>query len=465
MKAAPRRTLMTHQWHALRYAKQFSARSDRGVALFLEMRLGKTLVAIRWAKRLDGPKLVIAPLSVLHSWKEELQLEGIRSVILVGTREQRNGAAMIGLQQGRQWFLVNYEGLFHPANSRKNVRAQPSGIAKHLWPTVILDESALIRNPMAMRSKVCCDYLGQAEHRACLSGLPNPESPMDFFQQMKFLNHSFMGFDNFWVFRQTMFQPDKFGHRWFPKRNTLKAIRKSVQTSAFIRSRKEVGLGNVHIHEKRFVFLPKKVREAYDSMRKKFTAGDVSTKYVVTRYNYLRQLASGLPKDAALPSHSEKLHELMLLLGGELKGQSVVVWYCYKREGKEITAAIRAKNIPVARIDAKVPLVKRKNYRHTLRKGSLRVLVMQVKCGQYGLDLSAASTAVYFSLPPSHDMYAQSKDRIEHPKKKEPLLSVSLLAKDTVDEDICEALQHKRWSSQSMLGKLIDKLRKGKANE
>ena len=39
------RKLMPHQADALAYANQNSA-----IALFMEMRLGKTLVAIRWAQ-------------------------------------------------------------------------------------------------------------------------------------------------------------------------------------------------------------------------------------------------------------------------------------------------------------------------------------------------------------------------------------------------------------------------------
>ncbi len=450
-----RRKLMTHQKHALRYARH----SDRRVALFLEMRLGKTLVAIRWAQRLEGPILVVAPLSVLHAWERELKLEGERCVILIGTRKQREQLLTdAAIRGGIRWCLVNYECLFFP--KKDNMPAQPSKIARLPWSTVILDESALIRNPQAIRTKMCVNYLARSKHKAILSGLPNPEGVLDFFPQFQFLYGSFCGYSSFWHFRQARFQPDRFGHRWFTKRGTLRMIKQEVQSRAFIRTRKDVGLNNKHVTECRYVFLPAKISKAYEQIRKEFATGDVSTKWTVTKYMWLRQLASGLPKNPELPEHCEKIKEVVALLTGELKGQQVVIWHCFRREGLRMADALKRAKIKALWVHGDTPVTDRAKYRDRFTARKVRVMIMQVKCGQYGLDLSAASTAIYFSMPPSHDQFAQSKDRIEHPKKRDTLLSIFLLAKDTVDEDIYDALASKRWSSRSILGRLIDRLRK-----
>ena len=76
-------------------------------------------------------------------------------------------------------------------------------------------------------------------------------------------------------------------------------------------------------------------------------------------------------------------------------------------------------------------------------KGEFRVLLVQLKCGKFGLDLSAASTAIYYSNGFSHEDRAQSEDRIEHPRKKEPLLFVDLLTKDSSDAKVLRMLKQK----------------------
>lgn len=337
----------------------------------------------------------------------------------------------------------------------------PSFIAEHPWSVVILDESALIRNPKAVRSKVCCKYLSQADYKAILSGLPNPESQLDFFQQMVFLRGEFMGCSNFWRWRIKFFVPDRFGYSWAPKPGTRQLVREAIKSRACIMSKKQAGLGNKHVHECRYVFLPKPVMRKYMKLLHEFAVDGESTKWAVVRYAWLRRIASGCGKEGSdFPLHSRKIIELGDLLTGELSKEQVIVWYCFKTEGNSIEENLRDWGIKAARISGKTPIGIRQKRRKHLESGKIRVLVMQIACGQYGLDLSAASTAIYFSEPPSHDQYAQSKERIEHPKKKEPLLSVSLIAKGTVDEDIRAALQLKRMSSQSMLHGLLEKLRR-----
>jgi hypothetical protein len=64
-------------------------------------------------------------------------------------------------------------------------------------------------------------------------------------------------------------------------------------------------------------------------------------------------------------------------------------------------------------------------------------------CGRYGLDMSKSSTNIYYSNSCSLENRAQSEDRILHPQKSEPLLTIDLAAKGTVDEKIVYLLQRK----------------------
>lgn len=95
-----RHTLFPHQKKALAAIKE-----NPRPALFMQMRLGKTPVIIRWAKHQlwshpegegHGQILVVGPLSVLDDWVEELQREGIR---------RRNIAMLTGPMASRLEYL------------------------------------------------------------------------------------------------------------------------------------------------------------------------------------------------------------------------------------------------------------------------------------------------------------------------------------------------------------------------
>ncbi len=69
--------------------------------------------------------------------------------------------------------------------------------------------------------------------------------------------------------------------------------------------------------------------------------------------------------------------------------------------------------------------------------------MFDIQCGKFGLDLSAASTAIYYSNGFSHEDRAQSEDRIEHLRKREPLLFVDLVTRGSTDRTVLSLLRQK----------------------
>lgn len=425
---------MPHQAEILK-----SVKHHHRIALFLEMRLGKTLVAIRWAKQFPGRRLVVAPLSVLPVWTEELRKEGETSVILRGPK--RWDTFQLQKDTSQRWFLINYEALLHAPL-----------LAGYFWETIILDESTKIKNPKAKISQVLTrDDTYRCNQRAILSGLPNPESLLDFFMQFKFLRGEFLGHHNFWGCRDHMFFQEYGGYNWVPKPGTRKRIAKELKSAdVFQLSRKQVGLANRRITERRIIPLPPKCRALYDQTENEWSVGNTDLKFTVAKHAWLCAIASGRNADKVY-EWGHKLKELLYLLRSELKWQQVVVWFMRTAEGKLIEKSLRDKGHTVARIAGATELSKRANIIHQFHSGEFQVLCMQQHCGRYGVDLSCASAAIYYSLSPSSEAYHQSMDRIAHPKKKEPLLFVYLLGENTVDVDTLDALGVKRMRSQFLM--------------
>ena len=73
----------------------------------------------------------------------------------------------------------------------------------------------------------------------------------------------------------------------------------------------------------------------------------------------------------------------------------------------------------------------------------VKVFVGQLQTTRMGLTLTAASVAVFYSLDFSYANYEQSRARIHRIGQKEKCLYIHLVAKNTVDEKIMNALKHK----------------------
>lgn len=439
----PPRTLFPHQRAALAYAAKRSR-----IALYMEMRLGKTLVAIRWAMqhKLDRV-LMVAPMSVLSGWVDELLAEGVRvSDIhwLLGSAAERR---LIAGEIDTGWALINYEGL----------RTVPD-VLKLPWSGLILDESTRIRNPKAQITKVLLRDAPHIMHRAILSGLPAPESPLDYFCQMAFLHGSFLGMYNYWAFRQRHFIPDVRGWTWEPKREARDAIKQEVHKQAFVLTRKAAGLGERKLYEKRVVDMTPAQKQAYTQVAKDFAFRHLETQWATTRLLWMARLAGGFSPDTDHPEliSSTKLDELVSLLTGELQYEPVVVWFRFNEELHHASLRLGNERISHRVIIGDTSVEDRRAHVHAFQESAVRVLLMQVKCGKFGLNTSRSSTAIYYSNSYDFEDRAQSEDRIVHPSKKEPLLYIDLITKGTVDSAVVAALRDKHVSSRTFMTRLVD---------
>lgn len=438
-----------HQKKALEYAN-----GKKNIALFMEMRLGKTMVAIRWANSCYGSHLVIAPLSVLPGWEEELLKEGIpasRIQYLKTTTFQRltKWTAPLGT-----WCLINYEA----------VRSRPEVLYQR-WNSIICDESTKIRNPKAQITKLLCEKAPNTR-RAILSGLPNPEGPLDYFEQMRFLKGEFMGYRNYWQFRERLFWAPQYApYDYSPRLGTTTKIRSEIEKHAFVLTRKDANLGPEKIYEKRYVEMNPAQKKMYKMVEKEFAYNDSledATKWAIVKFIWLARIAGGFSPEKEFLS-DKKAKELLNLLEGELKGQKVVVWFRFNSELVYTSEVLERAKIKYFIINGDVKPEDRKIA--TTRFQSTRdscVMLAQVKCGKFGLNWSVASTAIYYSNAYDGEDRAQSEDRILDVGKKDPLLYIDLITKNTIDENVVDMLRQKWNNSRIFMTKLVESWLKGK---
>lgn len=431
------RQFRPYQTRAFEYAC-----SRKTIALFMEMRLGKTMVAIRWADRIPGRKLVLAPLTVLQTWEEELYKEEKKKSEVFSGRDVRY------FTDG--WVLLNYEALL----SNKI-------ICNVNWAAVLCDESTKIRNPQAQISKLAAEQFPHVQYRAILSGLPAPESPMDYYQQFKFLNGSFLGFNNFWNFRRVLFFQGWNGYSWEPKKGVVERIKKEVHKLSFVLTRKEAGVGPIKIYEKRYVSMSGKQKKLYKEVEETFsyTDGDIklATNWATVKFGWMARIAGGFSADGKSVLSTEKVKEILSLLNGELKNQQIVIWFRYNRELYYALKFLRQHKIKCLSISGKTPKEERTRRSNRFRGDkNIQAMLCQTKVGQYSLNWSHAPTAIYYSNYYDGEVRAQSEERILDVDKKEPLLIMDLVTKGTLDEAVCRVLKHKFQNSRQFMVALVE---------
>jgi SNF2 family DNA or RNA helicase len=441
------RALFPQQHEALRYAQ-----SRRRIALFMEMRLGKTKVAIHWAKHHRcGRVLVLAPLSVLPGWVEELEKEDIRSTDIFFLEGPVRDRIALAREIDEGWALCNYEAITH----NPDLLSLP-------WSAIILDESSHIRNPRAKITKYLLTRTAHISLRAILSGLPAPEGCVDYYCQMAFLYGQFMSRYNFWAFRDRHFYPDVKGWHWEPKSGTLDAIKKEIHRLGFVMTRKAAGLGEKKIYERRYVRMNSDQQRLYNQVMQKFAYKELKTKWVVTQYVWAARLAGGFSPDQEHPDliSNSKAEEILSLLLTELKNEPVVIWFRFNEELHHVASRLDDAEISYRKITGETSNADRRAYQQFFQEGQTQVMLMQVKCGKFGLNLSRASTAIYYSNDYDLESRAQSEDRIVHPTKHEPLLYIDLITRNTVDTAVIETLKQKGISSRTFMSHLIENIKK-----
>ena len=425
------------------------------MALFMDMRLGKTLIAIRWLKTRPNCKLkmIVAPLAVIPTWTRELALEGVTDVaVLTGTAKQRQQMLESGLHFGCEWFIINYEGLTESGHKTVGGRRSvtPSAYAEIAWDAVLLDESTRIRVPKSAISMIAQRELADARFKAILSGLPDPEGCEDFVPQFCFLNGEFMGHNDFWSWRQEHMQETGSGG-WETKWKSRALTRQEANARSFTMTRQQAGISTPKIRCERRVVLPRKVTAAIEEAFKNFEVGDKMTKTSLTALTWACQLAGGRwPHDDAL-HHNEKVKEVVRLTSGELKRDSIVVWCRHTAELLAVTEALSKAQIKVEGLYGEVKQAARQEMIDRFMAKRTRVLVAQPKCCHVGIDLSVADTAIYYSNWWDEEIRAQSEDRIIHPKKQRPVLLIDIVAEGTPDEDIFDALSEKDVEARAFM--------------
>ena len=132
--------------------------------------------------------LVVAPLSLIAQWEEEISTKTNLSC-LVYYGDTRAGASTMSFR-GVDVVLTTFgtlQGEYLQSTSLSSKAVKPTTLLSHQWERVIVDEAHQIKNPGTAVSKSCCSI--KATKRWAVTGTPIQNSLQDVYGLMKFLKH------------------------------------------------------------------------------------------------------------------------------------------------------------------------------------------------------------------------------------------------------------------------------------
>jgi SNF2 family DNA or RNA helicase len=443
-------------------------------AYFMEMGTGKTKVlidnvAMLYDKgKIDGV-LIVAPKGVVKTWYEqELPTHlpsHIESVSVLWqsniTKKQQENLDMLFMPGlGLHILIMNVEAL----STDKGVKFAGRFLNAHK-SMMAIDESTTIKTPTAKRTRNIIDLGNHAKYRRIMTGSPVTKNPLDLYTQCYFLdpfhlNHSsYYSFRNRYAIMKTMHVRGR-SIQVVHKFQNLSELSDTVKTFSY-RVLKEDCLDLPPKNfMKRHVSLTPDQKKIYDQMKKQALAvlnGKVTTTMtVLTQLMRLHQITCGhfTADDGTTQAvESNRLNELMGVLD-ETEGKAII-WANYQLSVGEIIQRI----IKEYGEDSYVHyygLTSQEERQDHIRKfqndPKCRFLVGTPQTGGYGITLTQANTVIYYSNGYDLEKRLQSEDRAHRIGQTKNVTYVDLIAENTVDEKIVEALRNKINIASEVMG-------------
>jgi SNF2 family DNA or RNA helicase len=410
-----------------------------------DMGLGKTiqvmalLQAAKNAGRLDLPALVVAPVSVLPNWGNELRrfAPGLKVVLLHGGERHRHWEEL----SGNDVVLTSYALL------RLDIRM----FASHPFSFVILDEAQVIKNPKAQVARAACLVNGRT--RLCLTGTPVENHLGDLWSLMHFALPGVLGRQD--RFEQCFRRPiERDRHPVM-----LSLLQRRV-TPLILRRTKSAVAADLPAKTEIIQTIPLSdiQHDLYQAVRLAMTERirlEMETKglersriIVLDALLKLRQICCDprlrdRRRTYDMPADSGKLAWLANALPEMVEeGRRILLFSQFTSMLDLIRLQLQEARILFVEIrgstkDRETPV-------RQFQEGQVPVFLLSLKAGGTGLNLTAADTVIHYDPWWNPAVEAQATDRAHRIGQDKPVFVYKLVTEKTVEERILELQKSKR---------------------
>ena len=459
--------LTTPYPHQLKAVKRAVKQGNH--AFFFEPRCGKTkaaldAVAVQHHRGQVQRVIVIAPLIALDVWVREVQTHLSVSAKVMQLGERPLYHRVNGARPQLQILLINYDKFSRRGEIYKYKNRFLNMVEKWGPDLMILDESHRVKSAGAVRSQALWRMVHRLREKRgdkpwvyLLTGTPHPKSYLDIFSQFRIMDDSLFGtnkldFEDQYIIRG-------FGARRFSVvgyRNKPEMLTK-IRAHATIVSQTQANLKGKEFFNPLHVELPTAARRAYNELAQELIAqinGEIveASNPAVKRLRLL-QITGGFLTDHTLVHRAkvEAAHDWLTDLVQQ--GEHVVVYARYLGEVEQMDEVCRKLGFHTQVIRGGVSRAARGQAIAKFQRAttSPHALVFQVEAGALAIELTNAAEVLFYSLPDSWESFYQATQRVQGPKQTRPVRHSFILAKNTVDQGVLDALRGKKDLHKELL--------------
>lgn len=439
-----------HQKVALAFCQR-----RKNFGLFMEMGTGKTKVILDLlgnyyrTEQIKRPSLIVAPVAVINNWKREAELNqpSLRVVVAQGSQ----GKKLLAVDQVKQGLadivVINYESLWRLAEDFDLD-----------WFAMVLDESTRIKHRGTNQAKAIIKLGRRAARKYIMTGTPSPNSPLELYNQIRFLDPSVFG-ESWYAFRDRYAIMGGYGgYQVLGWKNLPELTQKLAAVSYRVLKKDCLDLPEKIYKEYRLTMdkdQSKFYKELADDLITTIGGTDIMATVVLAKLTKLRQIASGFVyRDDGHTinlDHNPKLDQLEALLTEIAPRHKLVIWTSFREELTLVSAICSKLGFKWVKLDGTINAKERDHVVQTFQKDEeVRVFIGQQHAGGIGITLTAADYCIFFSNDYSSEIRLQAEDRLHRIGQRNPVTYIDLIMKGTLDSTIKRMLIQKEQLAASL---------------
>lgn len=419
--------------------------NNLGGCLADDMGLGKTLQTIAILSRIypkvKEPTLIVMPKSLIFNWQNELQRFAPQLTVYTYYGTQRDMKEALTHQLVLSTYAI--------------VRNDAESFCKQKFHYVILDESQNIKNVSSQTTQAI--HLLQAKHRLALSGTPIENNLTELYSLFRFLNPAMFGSLEDFNARYTYpIQRDN-------DKDVLQSLRRKIFPFLLRRLKRDV-LKELpdRIDQTLYVEMEKEHADYYNERRnfyQRYVKNTIATEGIQKSQFVMFQALNELRRIASVPESmtdgqiaSPKISTLVEMVTDAVSnGHKVVVFFNYIAGIELVSEQLNEAGIDFACMTGSTH--DRKGVVDRFQNNpQCKVLLMTLKTGGVGLNLTAADTVFIFEPWWNKAAEEQAINRLHRFGQKAKVLCYSLITQNSIEEKICLLQQQKAELFAGLIG-------------
>lgn len=326
---------------------------------------------------------------------------------------------------------------------------------------LIVDESLLVKNPYALRSRHITNLAEECEYKLILNGTPISKCEADLFSQWYILDWRILGYQSFYSFAANHLEyDDKFKGKIRRVLNVDYLTDKIAPYTVEIKMEDVLTLPAKHSCVYWFN-LAKEQEEEYYRVVNDFLSletirqTDYDTPFIYRTFNALQQVTSGqfiaTPAIKPIrhfplfdnPEDNPRIRALLKAIDCEISdGEKAIIWCKFEHEIHDIRRVLEARGESVALCYGKLRSKQRAEEMDKF-KGGARFLIVNKGCGQFGLNLQFCHFSIFYDNDWDWATREQAEDRIYRYGQEHEVTIIDICASSKIDERILDCISKK----------------------